>query len=284
MTTLTPHELEELDAAAASGRPTVMFVHGLWLLSSSWNRWRRRFEASGYATVAPGWPDDPESVEAARAHPDVFARKMIRQVLEHYLEAARRLPRKPAVIGHSFGGLVAQQVAGTGAAAATVAIDPAPFRGVLTVPFSRLRSNAPVVANPVNVRRAVTLTFEEFAYGWANVVGEDEAKRLYDEYHVAASGRSIFQSVAANMNPFTEVRVDTENAERGPLLLIAGEKDHTVPTSIVTAAYKRQQHNKGITEFLELPHRGHSLTIDHGWQEVSDTALTFLLPHLPPPE
>jgi pimeloyl-ACP methyl ester carboxylesterase len=282
MTTLTPHEQEELDAAAASGRPTVLLIHGLWLLSSSWDRWRRRLEESGYATVAPGWPDDPDTVEAARANPDVFARKMVRQVMEHYLEAAQQLPDKPAVIGHSFGGLIAQQVAGEGASAVTIAIDPAPFRGVLPVPFSSLKSSAPVVANPINAGRAVTLTLSEFTYGWANALGEDEAKRLYDEFHVAASGRPIFQAVAANINPFTEVKVDTENAERGPLLLIAGEKDHTVPTSIVNASYKRQQHNPGTTEFLELPNRGHSLTIDHGWTEVADTALTFMQPHFPP--
>jgi pimeloyl-ACP methyl ester carboxylesterase len=282
MTTLTPHELEELDAASASGRPAVMFIHGLWLLSSSWKRWRERFEASGYVTVAPGWPDDPDTVEAARANPGVFAKKMVRQVMEHYLEAARKLKSRPAVVGHSFGGLIAQQVAGEGASVATVAIDPAPFRGVLPVPFSSLKSSAPVVANPINAGRAITLTFEEFAYGWANTLTEDEAKSLYDEFHVAASGRPIFQAVAANINPFTEVRVDIENPARGPLLLIAGEKDHTVPTSLVNASYKRQQHNPGITEFLELPHRGHALTIDHGWTEVADTALTFLQPHLPP--
>jgi pimeloyl-ACP methyl ester carboxylesterase len=283
MTTLTAHEVAELDVAASSGRPVVMFIHGLWLLSNSWRRWRERFEACGYATVAPGWPDDPETVEAARANPDVFANKMVGQVMEHYLEALRSLPSKPAVVGHSFGGLIAQQVAGEGASAVTVAIDPAPFRGVLSVPFSSLKSSAPVVANPVNAGRAVTLTLDEFGYGWANALDADEAKELYEQYHVAAAGRPIFQAVAANINPFTEMRVDIENPARGPLLLIAGAKDHTVPTSVVTASYKRQQHNPGVTEFLELPNRGHALTIDHGWREVADTALTFMQPHLPPP-
>lgn len=282
MSTLTDHELAELDAANKSGRPTVLFVHGLWLLSSSWDRWRSHFEESGYSTVAPGWPDDPDTVEQARANPDVFAHKMVQQVTDHYLEAARSLESKPAIVGHSFGGLIVQKVAGEGVAAATVAIDAAPFRGVLPVPFSSLRSSAAVTGNPANVGRAVTLTFEEFTYGWANALPEEEARQLYDEFHVAASGRPIFQAVAANINPFTEAKVKTKAEDRGPLLLIAGEKDHTLPPSVIKAEYKKQRRNKAaVTEYVELPDRGHSLTIDHGWGKVADASLDFIRQHLP---
>jgi pimeloyl-ACP methyl ester carboxylesterase len=280
MSTLTQLEASELEAANTSDRPTILFVHGLWLLSSSWDRWRRHYEAAGYATVAPSWPDDPETVEQARANPELFAKKMVGQVRDHYLEAIERLTAKPALIGHSFGGLIAQEIAGAGAAAATVAIDAAPFRGVLPVPVSSVRASAAVARNPANAGRAVTLTFEEFVYGWANALDETEARALYDEYHVAAAGRPIFQVFAANLNPWSELKVDTKANDRGPLLLIAGEKDHTIPTKIVEAEYNKQKRNVGITELVFMPERGHALTIDHGWQEVADTALKFIRQHL----
>ena len=280
MGSLTAPEIAELEAANAAGRPTVLFVHGLWLLSSSWDRWRRLFEAAGYSTVAPTWPDDPASVEEARAHPEAFAKKKVGQVVEHYLEAIGRLDTKPAVVGHSFGGLIAQEMAGDGVAAVTVAIDAAPFRGVLPVPVSSLRSSAPVVSNPANAVRAVTLTLDEFTYAWANNLDESEAKELYEKFHVAASGRPIFQVIAANLNPFTELKADTRTDKRGPLLLIAGSNDHTVPSKVVEAEFKKQKHNVDVTEFVEVPNRGHSLTIDHGWQEVAGAALKFIQSHL----
>ncbi|MEJ3405692.1 alpha/beta hydrolase [Rathayibacter sp. YIM 133350] len=283
MSTLTPAEIEELDRAQAAGRPTILLVHGLWLLSSSWDRWRRHFEDAGYSTVAPAWPDDPDTVEQARANPGAFAKKMVGQVTDHYLEACGRLAAKPAIVGHSFGGLIAQLLAGEGAASATVAIDAAPFRGVLPVPLSSLKSSSGVVSNPANAGRAVTLSFEEFRYGWANALPEDEARQLYDEYHVAASGRPIFQVIAENINPFTELKAKTKSAERGPLLLIAGERDHTIPPVVVRAEYDKQKRNESITEIVELPNRGHSLTIDNGWKEVADTALAFIRKHLPTP-
>lgn len=274
--TLTDVEIGEVDAANASGRQPVMFVHGLWLLSSSWDRWRTFFEAAGYATLAPGWPDDPATVAAARQNPEVFAHKMVQAVTDHYLEAIGRLDRKPALVGHSFGGLIVQKLAGEGAAAATVSIDPAPGRGVLPLPASALKSGSPVLGNPANFRRSVTLTFEEFKYGWANNLDDEEAHELYDEFHVAASGVPIFQAAVANLNPFSETKVKYTADDRGPLLVISGEKDHTVPHAISHAAYKKHSKNVAVTEFVELAERGHSLTIDHGWREVADAALGFI--------
>ncbi|GAB3598527.1 alpha/beta fold hydrolase [Kineococcus gypseus] len=281
MDELTQAEITQIERANASGRRVVVFVHGLWLLSSSWDRWRTVFEDAGYATIAPGWPDDPTSVTEARADPDVFAHKMVGQVTEHYLEAISRLSARPAVVGHSFGGLIAQRIAGTGASTATVAIDPAPFRGVLPLPVSSLRSAAAVLGNPANIGRAVALTFEQFRYGWANALSEEEARSLYEEFHVAASGVPLFQAAAANLNPFTEVKVDVHHRERGPLLLISGEKDTTVPWAITHASYSRQKHNPGVTEIVEIPGRGHSLTIDSGWREVAQSALDFISVHAP---
>src|SRR6266700_6788488 len=168
MTVLTIHEQQEIDRVNNSGLQPVVFVHGLWLLSSSWDRWRTLFEEQGYTTIAPGWPDDPETVEEANDDPEVFAHKRIKQITQHYAEAIQQLKRKPAVIGHSFGGLIAQQLADEGLSAVTVAIDPAAFRGVLPLPLSELKSGAPVLSNPANYHRAVSLTFEQFRYAFAN--------------------------------------------------------------------------------------------------------------------
>lgn len=282
MTTLTAHEQQEIDHANASERQPVVFVHGLWLLSSSWDLWRALFEERGYTTLAPGWPDDPETVEQANQDPDALAHKRIKQVTGHYVDAIRQLKVKPAVVGHSFGGLIAEQLAGEGVSAATVAISPAQFRGVLPVPLAAVKAASPVLANPLNAGRAVPLTFEQFRFAFANEVEEDEARRLYEANAVPAPGKPLFQAVAANLNPWTEDKVDTKNAQRGPLLMIAGEKDHTVPPAVVEAAYKRQQKNPGITEYREMPGRGHSLTIDHGWREVAEAALAFISEHAQP--
>ena len=274
--TLTSHELDEISRANDTGRVPIVFVHGLWLLSSSWDAWRDLFEQNGYATIAPGWPDDPASVEEARLDPEVFAHKMVQQVTDHYLEAISHLNIKPAVIGHSFGGLIAQKIAGEGASAATVAIDNAPFRGVLPLPISALKSAAPVLGNPVNAGRAVSLTYEQFAYGWVNNLDEKEGRALYEQYHVPASGVPLFQAAAANLNPFSEAKVDTKNPLRGPMLIIAGDNDNTVPLAITHATHKQQSKNPGVTEIAEIPGRGHSLTIDHGWREVANVALGFI--------
>jgi non-heme chloroperoxidase len=273
---LTQHEREEIERANTSGRIPVVFVHGLWLLPSSWDRWAAVFQEAGLAPVIPGWPDDPETVAEANVHPEQLAHKTIGQVADHFAAAIARLQRKPAVIGHSFGGLLAQIIAGRGLAAVSVAIDPAPFRGVLPLPISSLRSAQPVLGNPANRNRAVPLTYEQFRYGFANAVGEQEAKQLYEEFAVPGSGAPLFQAATANLNPWTEAKVRSKNPDRGPLLIISGEKDHTVPWAIANASYKRQKRNQGVTEIVEIPNRGHALTIDSGWREVADKALEFV--------
>jgi len=267
---------EQIERANATDQTPVVFVHGLWLLPSSWDRWATLFEEAGYPAITPGWPDDPETVEEAKAHPETFAHKMVGQVADHFADVIGRLKKKPVVIGHSFGGLITQMLAGRGLAVVSVAIDPAPFRGVLPLPLSSLKSAAPVLGNPANRGRAIALTFEQFKYGWANALGETEAKDLYEKFHVPASGAPLFQAATANLNPWTEAKVDTKNPERGPLLIIDGAKDNTVPWAIADASYKKQKENKGVTEITEVPNRGHSLTIDSGWREVAETALAFV--------
>jgi len=276
MASISEREQGQIEAANKSGSTPVVFIHGLWLLPSSWDRWADFFREAGYAPLTPDWPDDPETVEEARANPDIFAGKTLGQVADHTTEVIDGLEKKPAVMGHSTGGLLAEIVAGRGLSAATVAIDPGPFRGVLPLPYSTLKVSAPILRNPLNRGRAITLTFDQFKYGWANALDEEEARRLYDTYHVAAPGVALIQMANANLNPFTEAKVDTKNPERGPLLIIEGDDDHTVHPAIAKAAYKRQKRNEGVTELKTIPNRGHALTIDSGWREVAQTALDFV--------
>jgi pimeloyl-ACP methyl ester carboxylesterase len=275
-TSITQREAAEVERANTSTGTPVLFVHGLWLLPSSWERWADFFERNGFVAVTPGWPDDPDTVGEARAAPQVFAGKSVGQVADHLESVIRLLDRKPVVIGHSFGGLLTEILAGRGLAAASVAIAPAPFRGVLPLPISALRSASPALANPANVHKAIPLTYEQFRYAFANAVSEDEALTLYETFAVAAPGKPLFQAAAANLNPWTEVKVDVKSADRGPLLLIYGEHDHTVPRAIAKASFKKEKRNPGVTELVEMKGRGHALTIDSGWQEVADTALAFV--------
>ena len=279
--TMTEHEAEQVARANASTSAPVVFVHGLWLLPSSWNRWVELFEEHGYVGVTPGWPDDPETVAEAKAHPEKFAGKGIGEVADYQERIVRRLDRKPAIVGHSFGGLLTQILAGRGLAAASVSISPAPFRGVLPLPLSALRAASVALRNPANWNRAVPLTYDQFRYSFANVVDEDEAKQLYAEYSVPGPGEPLFQAAAANFNPWSEAKVDTKNPKRGPLLIVSADKDHTVPWAIANAAYKRQRRNPAVTEIVRMPNRGHSLTIDHGWREVAQTALDFVKRFVP---
>lgn len=273
---ITEYEAAEIEKANASGNTPVVFIHGLWLLPSSWDRWARVFEEAGYAPLTPTWPDDPRTVEEARANPDVFARKTLKAIADHTEEVISGLNEKPAVLGHSTGGLLCQIVADRGLSAATVAIDPGPFRGVLPLPLSALRSARPVLQNPLNRSRAVTLTYDQFKYGWANALDDEEATELYETFHVAAPGVALMQMANANLNPLTEAKLDPKNPARGPLLIIDGEKDNTVPWAIANASYKKQKRNQAVTEIEKIPNRGHSLTIDSGWREVCDRALAFV--------
>ena len=275
-TQITERDCAQVERANARTATPVVFIHGLWLLPSSWASWAEVFEEAGYVALTPSWPDDPETVDEARANPDVFAKKRLKQIADYTMSFVNALEKKPAVIGHSTGGLLAEMIAGRGLSVATVAIDPGVFRGVLPLPPSVLKGIGPLLANPLTRGRAITLTFDQFKYGWANALDEKEAKDLYEGFHVAGSGIALAQMGNANLNPWTEAKVNSKNPDRGPLLIIDGDKDHTVPWAIANAAYKRQRRNPGVTEIVKMPNRGHSLTIDRGWREVAETALTFV--------
>lgn len=273
---LSDREIDEICRAEAMGTPVVVFVHGLWLLASSWEPWRELFESRGYATIATDWPADPPMVEQARSAPAAMAGNSLADITSHVASVLSMLSTKPIVIGHGFGGLVAQQLAGQGLVAASVPISPAPSRGILGVPFSAARASWPVLCSPLNRRRAVMLTYKQFRYAFANAVDADEARWLYDLYAVPAGGRPLFQTVLANCNPYTDARVDLANPDRGPMKIISGRLDRIVPWSLARAAFKRQQLNPAHTEFFEVLGRGHSLVIDSGWRDVADSALRFV--------
>ena len=266
---------EQVVRANASGKRPVLFIHGLWLLPSSWGNWATLFEEAGFAPILAAWPDDPLTVEEAAADPAAFADKTIAQVAESLEATIRDLKIKPVVIGHSFGGLLAEILAGRGLSAVTVAIDPAPFQGVLALPLSALKAAWPALGNLANRHRAVALTQEQFRFAFANAVDETEAEALYRRYAAPAPGAPLFQAAFANFNPWTEDKVDTKTPTRGPLLIVSGERDNTVPPAVAEGAYQLQARNPGVTEIVEMKGRGHSLTINSGWREVAETALAF---------
>jgi non-heme chloroperoxidase len=274
--TLSDREREQIAAANAAGQTPVVFVHGLWLLASSWERWADLFEAAGHPAVLAEWPGDAASVEEAHRTPDSSAGRSIGEVAERVAGLIGELDRKPAIVGHSFGGSIAQILAGRGLSAATVAVAPAPVRGVLPMPLTTLRALASILANPLNRGRAVTLDFDAWRYAWGNALAEGEARGLYETFAVPAPALPLFQAAVANLNPATDLKVDVRTGARGPMLFISGDADHVTPPAVIKAAYKRQRGSSAVTEIAELEGRGHSLTIDSRWRELAQTALEFV--------
>ena len=260
---------------AATEHP-IVFIHGLWLHPTSWQDWQEFFTAAGYTTHAPGWPGDQETVELARVNPDAVADQGIDDIVAHYRSFIDALPTPPILIGHSFGGMFAEKLLGQREAVAAVAIDAAQIKGVLRLPLSSLRSTLPVFKNPANKHRSVMLTAEQFRYSFGNTLSEDESNALWERWVIPSPARPLFEAAAANVSPHSPAKVDTDNPDRGPLLLIAGGQDHTVPEAITKSTLKQYQDSPAVTELLEFPDRGHSLTIDAGWKEVAEASLHWL--------
>jgi non-heme chloroperoxidase len=258
-----------------AGTP-VVFIHGLWLHSTSWDPWQEFFKEAGYEPVAPGWPGDAATVEETRRDPAKVAGYGIDDVVEHYAQIIRSLDGKPVVIGHSFGGLIVQRLLGQDLASAAVAIDPAPIKGVLNLPVSALRVASIALRSPANRNLAVSLRADQFRYGFGNALPEKECAELYERWTIPSPGKPLFEAAAANFLPNSPAKVNVHNKARGPLLLTAGGKDHTVPRSIVTATRRLYHKSPAITDYVEFPDRGHSLTIDSGWRDVAQHVVDWL--------
>jgi alpha-beta hydrolase superfamily lysophospholipase len=259
----------------AQGTP-VVFIHGLWLHASSWDPWLDLFRAAGYAPVAPGWPNEPASVEEARQQPDLVANLSIDDLTAHFAKIIESQDASPVIIGHSFGGLVTEKLLGEGFGVAGVAIDPAQIKGVLPLPLAQLRAALPGLGNPANLKKAVSLTQNEFRFGFGNAVSEEESNALFEKWTIPSPARPLFQAAVANFSLHSEAKVNTANDTRGPLLLISGVEDHTVPDVVTRSTLKQYRDSTAVTELRQFAGRGHSLTVDSGWREVADAVLQWL--------
>ena len=263
----------------SSTHPPVVFIHGLWLPWNSWAPWQEHFARAGYESVAPKWPGEREDIDRARADPDSIAGRGIDDLVEHFVALIDAMEERPIIIGHSLGGMVAERLLGANEGVAAIAIDPAPIKGVLAVPFSALRSTMPVLRRPTNRHKAVSLTENQFRYGFANAVSEGESRELFRRWAVPAPGRPVFEAATANLRRRSPAQVATDNTERGPLLLVTGGRDHTVPKAMIRSTRNRYRRSTAVTDLIEFPDRGHSLTIDSGWRTVADTCLSWLAEH-----
>jgi pimeloyl-ACP methyl ester carboxylesterase len=259
----------------ADGRP-VVFIHGLWLHASSWQPWVEAFRQAGYDPVAPGWPHEADTVAGAREAPEAVAGLGIDDVTDHMAALIDGLPVAPVIVGHSFGGLIAEKLLGQGKGAAAVAIDPAQIKGVLPLPLAQLRAGLPALGNPANRTKAVSLTEREFRFGFGNALSQEESDLLYEQWTIPSPARPLFQAAAANFSMHSEAAVDTHNDTRGPLLLISGLEDHTVPDVVTRSTLKQYRNSTAVTELEKFEGRGHSLTIDNGWRDVADAVLAWL--------
>lgn len=257
----------------------VIFIHGLWLHATSWQPWIDKFTEAGYAPIAPEWPGGADTVAECRANPDAVGPFGITEVADHYAAIIAGLDEPPVVIGHSFGGLLVQNLVGRGITRGGVAIDPAPIKGVLALPISALRVASIALRNPANRTKGVSLTKDQFRYGFGNALSVEESAELWEKWAIPSPGRPLFQAAVANFSPNSPATIDVGNATRGPLLLTSGDHDHTVPPAVVKGTHKLYAKSPAVTELVTFANRGHSLTIDHGWEEVAQTSLDFLKSH-----
>ena len=253
----------------------VIFIHGMWIHATAWQPWLDLFESRGYSVSAPGWPGDAPTVAETRQHPDAMNDVGIAEIVSHYAEIIGTPAIKPILVGHSFGGLVAQELLAGGFGAAAVAIDPAGIKGVKALPLAQLRSAFPVLGNPANRHRGVSLTESQFRYAFGNMLTDEESGALHAAWSIPGPGRALFQEAGANLSPHSPAKVDTHQAERGPLLLTSGTDDHTVPLKVTKEVFGMYSLGPADTGLHIFEGRGHSLTIDGGWKDVAEVALAW---------
>ena len=262
-------------SGAPRSAPPIVLMHGLWLTPRSWEGWKRRFETRGHRVLAPAWPRMQEDIDEVRRNPSAMNGLGVTEIADHYDEVIRGLDRPPVIMGHSFGGLVAELLLDRGLGAAGVAISPAPVKGVLRLPLAQLRAAFPVLGNPANRKRTVELTPKQFHYGFTNTMDEDEARAVYDRHRVPGPGRVLFQAAFANFNRRAATKVDFSKEGRPPLLVIGNGADHTVPASVSREAAKRLAKSTSTVDYKEFPGRPHFTVGAPGWEEVADYALDW---------
>lgn len=249
---------------------TVMLIHGAWLTPSSWDRFRQRFEAAGMTVVVPPWPYLDRPVDELRRAPDPrLARLGLRQITDHYAALIEAMPQPPIVIGHCFGGLIAQLLADRGLGAAVVAIEPPPPFGVRLHPLT-LWNSLCVFLSLNGWNRVLHMPERAFAAAFAQTLPEAEKPYAWEKFIVPTPGRIFFQLLLG-----IGARLRWDNPNRPPLMLIAGGKDRTVPMAMVRANYRKQLRAPSDTAFHEFPGRSHWLCNEDGWEEVADRALSW---------
>jgi pimeloyl-ACP methyl ester carboxylesterase len=271
---------EQQGTEMSEQRPnTIVLIHGLWMTPLSWENWIDRYQTAGYEVIAPAWPGMEGGIDALRADPTAIEHLGVEEIVDHYDAIITKLSSPPIIMGHSFGGAFAEVLLDRGLGAAGVASDAAAVKGITKLPFAQLKSAFPVLKNPANNHRAVALTPSEFHYAFTNTMSEEDSRAAFERYAVPGPGRVLFQGAFANFNPRAATHVNFRNDDRAPLLLIAGEDDHTVPAVVDRSAAKHYRKSSAITEYKEFPGRAHFIIGQQGWEEVADYALAWAAEH-----
>jgi pimeloyl-ACP methyl ester carboxylesterase len=258
---------------------TIVLVHGFWVTPRSWENWVTHYEKRGFRVLAPAYPGFEVEVEALNADPTPITDVTVPQIIQHLTAVIEELPAPPIIVGHSAGGAFTQILLDHGLGAAGVALNSAPTEGVRVLPLSQVKATLPVLRNPANRHRAVGLSFDEWRYAFTNTFSEEEARALYERYHIPASGAILWGGVLANFRPgHQDTWVDYHNDDRAPLLFVSGGEDHIMPPAVQQSNAKHYKSNT-VTETMEYTGFAHLLPAQEGWEKIADHALDWALAH-----
>ena len=263
-----------------AAKPPIVLIHGFWMTPRSWEHWKEHYERHGHEVLTPAYPGLEVEVEALREDPSPIAALSVPDTVAHLESVIRGLDRPPFLIGHSFGGLLLQLLLDRGLGAAGVAIDSAPPEGIHKLPPAQLKALFPAFENPANRHRPVPFTPKQFHYAFTNTLSEEESAEVYERYHIAAPGRWIWDGFLSNVKPgHQDTWVNFHNAERAPLLFIAGGEDHIMPPSVNKSNAKHYKGEGTITEYEEVPGRSHWTCAEPGWEAIADRAIEWAAEH-----
>ena len=274
-------------SGAGNDQIPLMLIHGAWLSTRSWENYADYFATRGFAVSAPEWPRKRGDVEELRESAEASAGLGVQEIIDHYEQLIRALDQAPVLIGHSYGGLFVELLLDRGLGRAGVAMSPAPPKGILKLPFSTLKAGAPALAHPSKWHGVVTLTLEEFTYGFVNTFSNEDAAAAYERYSVPETGQIFYEAGFANFHLHPPTEVHFKNAERAPLLIVGADNDNTVPASLSKAQFKRYERSPARTDYLEFAGRPHLHMAAADWQEVAaavDSWLDGILDDPAPPK